>query len=93
MLAEWQDIQNKSVLASRENFFYYVMKKYQSSAEGQGAWQQQLSFEKERGIHRFPSMHAFDTEAQVIELSSLNPDNIDARINPARAPAARSGDF
>ena len=93
LLAEWQDIQNKSVLASRENFFYYVMKKYQSSAEGQGAWQEQLSFEKERGIHRFPSVHAFDTEAQVIELSSLNPNNIDARIKPCARPGCAEWGF
>jgi hypothetical protein len=67
LLAEWQDIQTKAVPSSAENFFYYVMKKYQSSAAGKDAWQEQLSFEKDRGIHRFPSMHAFDIEAQVIE--------------------------
>lgn len=93
LLAEWQDIQTKAVPSSAENFFYYVMKKYQSSAAGKDAWQEQLSFEKERGIHRFPSMHAFDIEAQVIELSQLNPGSIDSRITPCPQPGCAEWSF
>ncbi len=86
LLAEWNDIQNKAVPSSQENYFYYVMKKFQSSTAGKDAWLEQLSFEEERGIHRFPSMHAFDIEAQVIDLSKLNPDSIDSRITPCPQP-------
>ncbi|NMD27245.1 MAG: hypothetical protein GYA81_04675 [Chloroflexi bacterium] len=93
LLAEWQDIQNKAVPSSRENFFYYVMKKFQSSAAGAEAWQEQLRFEKERGIFRFPSMHAFDTEAQVIDISKLNPTSIDSRITPCAQPGCREWAF
>ncbi len=93
LLAEWQDIQNKAVPSSKENFFYYVMKKYQSSPAGKSAWEEQLRFEKERGIFRFPSVHAFDTEAQVIDLSRLVPANIDTASPLAPCPAAPSGIF
>jgi len=93
LLAEWNDIQNKAVPSSRENYFYYVMKKFQSSTAGKDAWLEQLSFEKERGIHRFPSMHAFDIEAQVIDLSKLNPDSIDSRITPCPQPGCAEWSF
>jgi len=93
LLAEWNDIQNKAVPSSRENYFYYVMKKFQSSTAGKDAWLEQLSFEEERGIHRFPSMHAFDIEAQVIDLSKLNPDSIDSRITPCPQPGCAEWGF
>jgi len=93
LLAEWNDIQNKAVPSSRENYFYYVMKKFQSSTAGKDAWLEQLSFEEERGIHRFPSMHAFDIEAQVIDLSKLNPDSIDSRITPCPQPGCAEWSF
>ncbi len=93
LLAEWNDIQNKAVPSSRENYFYYVMKKFQSSTAGKDSWLEQLSFEKERGIHRFPSMHAFDIEAQVIDLSKLNPDSIDSRITPCPQPGCAEWGF
>jgi len=93
LLAEWEDIQSKAVPSSQENFFYYVMKKYQSSSAGKDAWQEQLSFEKQRGIYRFPSVHSFDIEAQVIELSKLNPESVDSRITPCPLPGCAEWSF
>jgi len=82
LLDEWKDIQNQQVPSSLENFFYYVMKKYQSLPEGQALLKEQQAFENEYGIKRIPSEHAFDIEAQVITLSQLNTESIDPRISP-----------
>ena len=82
LLAEWEDIQNQQVPSSPENFFYYVMKKIQSEPAGQTLLKEQEAHEKEFGIKRIPSDHAFDIEAQVIDLSKLDPNSIDPRISP-----------
>ncbi|MFH1446739.1 MAG: hypothetical protein ABIG43_04925, partial [Chloroflexota bacterium] len=86
LLDEWKDIQNQQVPSSLENFFYYVMKKYQSLPEGQALLKEQQVFEDEYGIKRIPSEHAFDIEAQVITLSQLNTKSIDPRISPCPCP-------
>jgi len=86
LLDEWKDIQNQQVPSSLENFFYYVMKKYQSLPEGQALLKEQQAFENEYGIRRIPSEHAFDIEAQVITLSQLNTKSIDPRISPCPCP-------
>lgn len=86
LLDEWKDIQNQQVPSSLENFFYYVMKKYQSLPEGQALLKEQQVFEDEYGIKRIPSEHAFDIEAQVITLSQLNTKSIDPRISPCPGP-------
>jgi hypothetical protein len=82
LLAEWRDINRQEVPSRPENFLYYVLKKYQASPEGQDLIAAQAAFETEHGIHRFPSEHAFDVEAQIIELSKLNPETIDPRLSP-----------
>ncbi|MFZ3070215.1 MAG: hypothetical protein WA110_03725 [Anaerolineaceae bacterium] len=93
LLAEWEDIQNQNVRSRPENFFYYVMKKYQSMPAGRALYDEQLNFERERGIYRFPSVHAFDTEAQVIDLSKLDPATIDGRITPGTNPGSSEWEF
>ncbi len=82
LLAEWRDISQKEVPSRPENFLYYIMKKYQTTPEGQDLLSAQEDYEEKFGIHRIPSEHAFDVEAQIIELSSLNPDTIDPRLTP-----------
>ena len=82
LLAELDDIQNRQVQSSPENFFYYVLKKFQAMDEGLNLIQQQREEETQLGILRIPSEHAFDIEAQVIEISKLDPDEIDQRISP-----------
>jgi len=90
LLAEWEDIQNQQVPSSPENFFYYVMKKFQSTPEGKASLKEQLIDEKKHGIQRIPSEHAFDIEAQVIDISKLDPNNIDPRISPCPCPEGSS---
>lgn len=82
LLAEWRDINHEEVPSRPENFLYYIMKKFQSTPEGIGLLNAQTEYEKQCGIHRFPSEHAFDVEAQIIELASLNPETIDPRLSP-----------
>jgi hypothetical protein len=82
LLAEWRDISQEEVPSRPENFLYYILKKYQATSRGQDLIQAQADYEKDYGIHRIPSEHAFDIEAQVISLSELNPDTIDPRLTP-----------
>jgi len=82
LLAEWRDISKEEVPSRPENFLYYILKKYQSTSRGKDLIQAQADYEKEYGIHRIPSEHAFDVEAQIIALSDLNPNTIDPRLTP-----------
>ena len=90
---EWENIKNQTVSVSQQNFFYYVMKKYQSTPKGKALIQEQIAFERKRGIYRFPSVHAFDTEAQVFDLSMLDPQSIDPRIAPCAKPGCAEWEF
>ena len=80
LLNEWQDIQAGRTTSSRENFLYYVQKKFLSSKSGKALAQAQPAEERRLGITRIPSPQSFDVEAQVIELSRLNPAFFDARL-------------
>ncbi len=86
LLDEWQDINQDEVPSRLENFLYYILKKYQATPDGKDLIKAQASFEKAYGIHRFPSMYAFDVEAQIIDLSKLNPETIDPRLKPEPKP-------
>jgi len=77
---EWNDIQAERVSSSRENFLYYVLKKYLQSSPGQVQAGLQQSEEQGVGIVRIPSLRSFDVEAQVIDLSRLNPEYFDRRL-------------
>jgi hypothetical protein len=75
---EYADILERNVPSSRENFLYYVLKKYESQRPAMRNLR--LATEKELGIHRVPSRHVFDVEVQVIELDKLRPANLDPRL-------------
>jgi hypothetical protein len=77
---EWQDIQSSQVPSREENFLYYALKKCQQSAPGVDMWEKQLAYELEHGMVRVPSEHYFDVEAQVIDLSKLDPGLFDPRL-------------
>jgi hypothetical protein len=82
LLAEWQDISREEVPSRPENFLYYVLKKYQATEGGEDLIEAQADYEEAYGIQRIPSEHAFDVEAQIVKLSSLNPETIDPRLTP-----------
>lgn len=81
LLAEWRDISQEEIPSRPENFLYYILKKYQALPEGQDLLEAQAAYEENNGIQRFPSEHAFDIEAQIIELAALNPNTIDPRLS------------
>jgi hypothetical protein len=81
LLEEWERIESDPRSLGRENFLYYVMKKYQRAQEGAGFDFTLVTHEQSCGIDRIPSEHSFDVEAQVIELASLRLDWMDPRIN------------
>lgn len=80
LLAEWEDIRASQVPSSRENFLYYVLKKYQQSEQGSHLVDAQVRDELASGLARIPSQHFFELEAQVIDLSRLNPQHLDPRL-------------
>jgi hypothetical protein len=80
LLTEWEDIQNRNTPSSEVNFFYYIMKKYQQTARGQHLIEKQRLYEEKYGVTRIPSRHTFDIEAQVIDLSRLDRQNMDPRL-------------
>jgi hypothetical protein len=82
LLAEWRDINHDETPSRPENFLYYILKKYQATAFGQDLLQAQDTYEQNNGVYRFPSEHAFDVEAQIIDLAALNPETIDPRLSP-----------
>jgi len=83
LLSEWNDISHEEIPSRPENFLNYILKKYQATPAGQDLAEAQAVFEENNGVHRFPSRHAFDTEAQIIQLAALNPETIDPRLSPA----------
>jgi hypothetical protein len=81
LLNEWEDIQTGKVPSSRENFLYYVLKKYQQFNDRDKLEIDQTSHEKSMGIHRISSRQSFDVAAQIIELSKINPRGLDPRLD------------
>jgi hypothetical protein len=77
---EWQAIQNKQVLSSRENFLYYLFKKYLNSEEGAKLGPAMLRHEQKHGITRVLNANTFEIEAQVFDLNRLDPAVMDPRL-------------
>ncbi|HSH04113.1 MAG TPA: hypothetical protein VLL52_16480 [Anaerolineae bacterium] len=75
---EYADILTQAVPSNRENFLYYVWKKYEA-AKPEVA-QARLDQEQKVGISRIPSSHAFDIEVQVVELQKLKDNCLDPRL-------------
>jgi hypothetical protein len=77
---EWAKIREDRVPSNQENFFYYAFKEYLDTQEDREIEQSMADHEASLGIHRIPSLHSFDVEAQVIDLSQLQPDAMDSRL-------------
>ena len=81
LLAEWEDIRARQVESSRENFLYYVLKKFQAAPAGYSAIEGQRQAELSNGLVRVGSEHSFDVDAQVIGLRKLAGAAVDPRLN------------
>ncbi len=80
LIAEWNAIREAAVLSSESNFLYYILKKFQQSEPGRPLIEAQRQDEIGKGILRVPSTHSFDVEADVIDLSKVDPATIDPRL-------------
>jgi len=78
--AEYTDIQVRQVPSSRENFLYYVLKKYLQTPQGRTAWEEREKEEPLCGIRHIDSHHVFDVAAQIVELRALRLDWLDPRL-------------
>jgi len=78
--AEYRAIQEEEVPSSRENFLYYVMKKYARTPEGRSAARACTEEMRTAGIWHVESLHYLDVDAQVIELCALRPEWLDPRV-------------
>jgi len=80
LIAEYADIRSRHVPSSRENFLYYVLKKYLATPQGYGALGEREREEQLCGIRHIDSRHVFDVAAQLIELRLLRPEWLDPRL-------------
>ncbi len=79
LLQELNDIEARAVPSSRENFLYYVLKTYLQDPKHKATRAERSVIEAACGIHRVPSRHVFDVEAQVVEIAKLQVDRLDPR--------------
>jgi len=76
---EYQDILEQNVPSSRENFLYYALKKLEQADPA--VRQERLTVEKQMGLARIPSEHAFDIETQIMPLNRIRPSQMDPRLH------------
>jgi len=79
LLEEWTNIQNEQVRSSRENFLYYLLKKF-SSEEGESAQAALQADEESIGVLRVPSKYSFDVEIQIAALNRIRKGWLDPRL-------------
>ncbi len=80
LLREYQAIRAEEVRSSKENFLYYVQKKYLADPENAAAAQAWAFAEAEAGITTIPSDRYLDVGAQIIELNKIIPGRLDPRL-------------
>lgn len=80
LIDEWRQIQTHKVPSSRENFWYYALKKYIQDPGTEEIYRRRTEHENKCGIARINSEHSFDVDAQVFEIGKLIPDWMDSRV-------------
>lgn len=80
LMEEYMAIQSEATRSSKENFLYYVLKKYSGAAKNAEAVQAKIAAEAEAGLTTIPSDRYLDVGAQIIELNRLIPDRMDPRL-------------
>ena len=80
LIDEWRQIQTHNVPSSRENFWYYALKKYLQQPKTDKIFDRRNDHEAACGIQRINSEHSFDVDAQVIRISELKPEWMDERV-------------
>lgn len=78
LIQEYEDIVSQNVPSSLDNFLYYALKKFEGRHPD--TIKHRLDQEEKAGITRVPSRHVFDVEAQIVEISRLQPAWFDPRL-------------
>jgi len=81
LLTEYQAILAEESESSKENFLYYVLKKYLADPENAAANEIHDVAEVEAGITTIPSDRYLDVGAQIIELNKIVPKRLDPRLD------------
>jgi hypothetical protein len=89
---EWENIRAEVVPSSRENFFYYLLKKAHDTPLGKRLYAERKEQEIQHGIVRAKSVHNFDIESQLIPLSGVEPGAIDPRLVEDYDPILQGSD-
>ena len=89
---EYQAIQAEEVKSSKENFLYYVLKKYCADPENATAGREKEHRETEVGIAYIKSDRYLDVDAQVIEVNKLIPERLDPRLSREGMERLRKSD-
>ncbi len=92
LLAEWQEIEAQNVPSSRENFLYYILKKFLTTEEGKDLGRIRNEAEHTCGIHRFPCKNRFGLDVQVVELSRMHYDWVDPRLRRSDLDVLKKSD-
>ncbi len=87
---EYQAIQAEAVKSRKENFLYYVLKKYCADPENASAADEKARAEREVGLTHFSSERYLDVDAQIIELDRLIPERLDPRLPRERLARLRA---
>jgi hypothetical protein len=80
LLDEWHAIKEQNVPSSKENFLYYLMKKYLAAERARLLMQEKTKSENDIGIQRIPGGYSFEIEAQIIEVAKIIPERLDPRL-------------
>ena len=80
LMEEYTAIQSEETRSSKENFLYYVLKKYSNDPRNSDAVLAKIAAEAEAGLTTIPSDRYLDVGAQIIELNRLIPDRVDPRL-------------
>lgn len=74
----WNEINSGDFLANRENFLYYIAKKYAKTHPDYE--KKRLARMKNLGIHHIGASHYLDIDAQVVEVKKLAGISLDPRL-------------
>lgn len=74
----WKEIESGDFLANRENFLYYLAKKYAKTDPS--ILKNKRDQEKKLGIHYIPASYFLDIDTQIIELNKLSNITLDERL-------------
>jgi hypothetical protein len=81
LVVEYNKLIKKQVRVPIENMLYYASRRFfTETSKGREALKRKQKDEEERGIYHIPSKEGMPVDAQVIELSQLDPKDFDPRI-------------